>query len=223
MFPLRDNVPSRRVPIVNLSLIVINLLIFVHEVRLLQSGLLEAFIFEHGLVPGRFLSSPAVYWPTIFSSMFLHGSWMHVIGNMWFLFIFGDNVEDSMGPLRYLVYYVLMGLGAAAVQMAANPASTLPMVGASGAIAGILGSYIVLHPHARVETLFVIVIFLRVIELPAYFFLGYWFLIQAINGLGTISTMAERGEMGGVAWWAHAGGFLTGFLSIWFFRTRRYR
>lgn len=189
----------------------------------MKMGALDPFILQHGLVPSRFLSDPMGQLPTVFYSMFLHGSWMHVLGNMWFLYIFGDNVEDSVGHVPYLFYYLLMGIGAAAAQIAANPDGKLPMVGASGAIAGILGSYIVLHPHARVQTLFPIFIFIRIIEVPAYFFLGLWFLVQAVNGLGSVSALASRGEMGGIAWWAHAGGFLAGFVSIWFFRrTRRY-
>jgi membrane associated rhomboid family serine protease len=221
VFPLRDNVPSRRFPFVNLALIAINVAVFLKEVQLEHVGLLETFIMNHGLIPVRFLAEPLTALPSVLWSMFLHGSWGHLLGNMWFLLIFGDNVEDSMGHFRYLIYYLLMGLGAAMVQVFANTASALPMVGASGAIAGILGSYFVLYPRARVETLFIFIIFIRVIELPAFFFLGYWFLIQAVNGVGALSQTALRGEMGGVAWWAHSGGFLTGFLLIWFFRRRR--
>jgi membrane associated rhomboid family serine protease len=223
VFPLRDNVASRRVPFVNLALIAINLYVFFHELKLEHVGALESFIMSHGLVPSHFLDDPMAQWPTVFYSMFLHGGWAHVLGNMWFLFIFGDNVEDNVGHVVYVFYYLLMGIGAAAAQVAANPAGQLPMVGASGAIAGILGSYIVLYPHARVETLVPIFFFIRIIELPAFFFLGLWFVVQAVNGLGTVSMLAERGEMGGVAWWAHAGGFLAGFISIWFFRRRRGR
>ena len=223
MFPLRDSVPSRRFPFVNLTLIVINIFIFIQELRLHQAGALEGFIMAHGLVPSRFLVDPTTQWVTVFSSMFMHGGWAHVLGNMWFLYVFGDNVEDSVGHLRYLIYYLLMGIGAAAFQVAANPSGQLPMVGASGAIAGVLGSYIVLHPGARVDTLVPIFIFIRVIQLPAYFFLGLWFVVQMVNGLGSVSLLAERGEMGGVAWWAHAGGFITGFFAIWVFRRRHHR
>jgi len=151
----------------------------------------------------------------------MHGSWGHVIGNMWFLYIFGDNVEDRVGHFRYFFYYLLMGVGAALAQLYANPASHLPMVGASGAIAGILGSYFILFPKARIETIFVFIIFIQVIEIPAFFYLGYWFLIQALNGVGSLAVGIKRGDMGGVAWWAHAGGFLSGFLAIHFFKKKK--
>lgn len=220
MFPLRDSVSSRRTPYVNYALIVINLLVFFKEHQLYTRGLLEPFIFSYGLVPVYFFSSPVQHLPDIFSSMFLHGSWGHVLGNMWFLYIFGDNVEDNMGHTRYFFYYLLMGVGAAAAQLWANPASEIPMVGASGAIAGILGSYFVLYPHARVLTAVPIFYFIRLVDIPAFFFLGIWFLIQALNGVGSLTTVT-RGDVGGVAWWAHAGGFVAGFLFIWFFRRRR--
>lgn len=221
MFPLRDSVRTRTIPFVNLTFIGLNLFIFFKELTLANAGFLEPFILQYGLVPSRFLGDPFMQWTTVFSSMFLHGGWMHVLGNMWFLLIFGDNVEDNIGHVQYFFYYLLMGIGAAAAQIAANPAGQLPMVGASGAIAGILGSYIVLHPHGRILTAVPIFMFIRLIEIPAFFFLGIWFLMQAVNGIGSVSQLAERGEMGGVAWWAHAGGFVAGFVSIWFFKRRR--
>jgi membrane associated rhomboid family serine protease len=221
MFPLRDNVRSGRFPLVNWIFIAANLMVFLYEVQLERVGQLEPFIQTFGLVPERFLLDPTARLPEIFSSMFLHGSWGHVISNMWFLLIFGDNVEDAMGHARYFFFYLLMGFGAAAAQLAANPASQLPMVGASGAVAGILGAYFFLHPHARVLTLVVFVMFVRLVEIPAFFFLGIWFLTQTIAGVGTLSQQAVRGDMGGVAWWAHAGGFAAGFLFIHLFRRRR--
>jgi membrane associated rhomboid family serine protease len=221
MFPLRDNVPSRRFPVVNCFIIAANILAFLFEVRLDDVGVLQPFLATYGLVPARFFESPTLHFPDIFTSMFLHGSWGHVISNMWFLVIFGDNVEDRVGHLRYLFFYLLMGIGAAGAQLAASPASQLPMIGASGAIAGILGAYLVLYPAARVLTLIVIVFFVRFVEIPAFFFLGLWFLTQTVAGIGSLSAQALRGDMGGVAWWAHAGGFAAGFLGIFIFRLRR--
>lgn len=218
MFPLRDNVPRRRFPFVNYLLVLINVLVFLFEVRVDQTGRLTAFIMKYGLVPARFFASPAHHFRDIFTAMFLHGSWGHVIGNMWFLLIFGDNVEDAVGHLRYLFYYLLMGFGAAAAQLAASPASRLPMIGASGAIAGVLGGFFFLYPRAKVLTLVVFIFFIRFIEIPAFFFLGLWFLMQTVSGLGALSAQAIRGDVGGVAWWAHAGGFLAGLLGIQLFR-----
>ncbi len=221
MFPLRDNVPSKTFPFVNYLIIIVNVVVFFHEWGLAEKNLLEPFILHHGLVPFQFFRSPIEHIPNIFSSMFLHGSWGHLIGNMWFLFIFGDNVEDKLGHFKYVFYYLLMGTGAAAAQLTANTASHLPMVGASGAIAGILGSYFVLFPGARIETFFVFIVFVRIIEVPAFFYLGFWFLTQAVNSVGMLGAGTMRGEMGGVAWWAHAGGFVSGFVAVHFFRKRR--
>ncbi len=197
------------------------MLVFFKEVQLANAGLIEPFMAAHSLIPARFVADPVAHLGNVLTSMFMHGSWGHVIGNMWFLYIFGDNVEDNLGHVRYLIYYLLMGLGAATAQIAFNPHSTVPMVGASGAIAGILGSYIVLYPTARILTFFILIIFVRFIEVPAFLFLGFWFLMQAANGLGSISAVAARGEMGGIAWWAHAGGFAAGFIFIPFFKRRR--
>ena len=220
MFPLRDNIPSRRWPVVNTAFIALNIAVFVYEVTLGRAGALEPFLFEFGLVPARFFADPPGQAVDILTSMFLHGSWGHVLSNVWFLYVFGDNVEDNLGHARYFFYYLLMGLGAAAAQLAANPDSALPMVGASGAIAGVLGGYFVLFPRAQVLSLFVIVFFIRIVEIPAFFFLGFWFLVQALNSVGTLSAAPAGAEMGGVAWWAHAGGFAAGFLGIHVFRRR---
>ncbi len=220
MFPLRDSVPSRRFPFVNYFLILSNLFIFVKEVQFAQAGTLDALMKSYSLIPAHFINDPVVHLREVFTAMFLHGSWGHVIGNMWFLYIFGDNVEDNLGHGRYLFYYLLMGVGAAIGQIAAAPHSTLPMIGASGAIAGVLGGYIVLYPRARVLTFFIFVIFVRFIEVPAYLFLGLWFVMQALNGVGSLTVQAAHGEMGGVAWWAHAGGFLAGFVFIPFFKRK---
>jgi membrane associated rhomboid family serine protease len=223
LFPLRDSVPSRRFPFINLGLIALNLFVFFKEVHLSYIGNFDAFLMTYGLVPARFFADPFTGFPSIFTAMFLHGGWGHVLGNMWFLYIFGDNVEDVIGHFRYLIYYLLMGVGAAMAQLYANPLSQLPMVGASGAIAGILGSYFVLNPGAKVLTAVWIFFFIRLVEIPAFFFLGLWFFMQMVNGLGSLSTIAVRGDKGGVAWWAHAGGFVSGFVLIWFFRRSRSR
>jgi membrane associated rhomboid family serine protease len=150
-------------------------------------------------------------WVTPLSSMFLHGGWFHLIGNMWFLWVFGNNVEDSMGHARYLFFYVVCGLAAAAAQTLVNPASAIPMVGASGAISGVMGAYVVLYPKVRVHMLVILGIFITRIVVPAYLMLGYWFLLQLVGG-------GLSGEEGGVAFWAHAGGFVAGAVLIAFFR-----
>lgn len=220
MFPIRDSVKSRTFPFFTYALIAINIAVFIHELTLAQQNRLEAFIMEFGLVPATFFSDPISQFYRILTSMFVHGGWAHLIGNMWYLHVFGDNVEDNLGHFRYVLYYILVGTGAAVAQLFSNPNSTLPMVGASGAIAGILGSYFVLHPMGRVLTFFWVFIFVRFIEVPAFFYLGIWFVMQALSGVGSLYETALRGEVGGVAWWAHAGGFAAGFVLIFFFRKR---
>jgi membrane associated rhomboid family serine protease len=222
MFPLRDSVPSRRFPFVNYAFIIVNVVVFLQEVAASASGGLGRLIAQWGLVPSVFFHDPATHAVTVFTAMFLHGGWMHLIGNMWFLFVFGDNVEDNVGHVRYFFYYLLCGAGAAACQLWANPLSRLPMVGASGAIAGVLGGYFVLHPRARITSAVWFFFFLRIVELPAFVYLGLWFAIQAINGWGSFN-VATRGDVGGVAWWAHLGGFAAGFILILIFRTGRKR
>lgn len=221
MFPIRDSVPTRRFPFVNYAIILLNAFVFYKELQLQDAHQLETFLNHYGLVPLRFFQDPIAGLPNIFTSMFLHGGWGHLLGNMWFLHVFGDNVEDNLGHVRYIFYYLLMGFGAATAQMAAAPQSMMPMIGASGAIAGVLGGYFLLHPRAKVLTFIFIFIFARLVEIPAFFFLGYWFLIQAVNGVGALSQYAVRGDVGGVAWWAHAGGFAAGFIGILIFRKRR--
>jgi membrane associated rhomboid family serine protease len=202
-------------------LIIANIAVFMKEVGLAGAGLLEPVIAQFGLVPKVFLAAPAEHLQNIFTHMFMHGSWGHVLSNMWFLYIFGDNVEDKLGHFRYLVFYILMGIGAATAQVYMNQTSLLPMVGASGAIAGVLGAYFILFPRAHVLTFFVFIIFVKLIEVPAFFYLGFWFLIQTVNGFGSLTDSAVRGNMGGVAWWAHAGGFASGILLVNFFRRSR--
>jgi membrane associated rhomboid family serine protease len=223
MFPLRDTIPSMRFPAVTIGLIVVNACVFLFELGVSTRGL-DAVFYQWGIVPCTFTStcqariltpggfrSVALHpnYLTLLSSMFLHGGWMHIIGNMWSLWIFGDNVEDRMGRVGFLCFYLLSGLAAGALHIAFNPLSRVPTVGASGAIAGVMGAYLLLFPYARVLTLVPIFIFLQTIELPAVFFLGFWFLTNLLSGIGSLA--AHTGA-GGVAWWAHIGGFLLGVL-----------
>jgi membrane associated rhomboid family serine protease len=229
MLPLRDDQPRYSTPWVNYFLIGLNLVIFFFEATL-DGRSLELLIRQFGVVPSHlalFLSSspkyplPAVLLP-FFTSMFLHGSWMHVLGNMWFLYIFGDNVEDYLGHFKYLVFYLLTGVLAMGVHVVLNLYSTAPAVGASGAIAGVLGGYFVLYPRARVLTWFFELLVL-VIWVPAWIILIYWFFLNFISGTETILAV-HRQNMGGVAFWVHVGGFISGALMVKLFpeRARRY-
>jgi membrane associated rhomboid family serine protease len=214
MIPLRDTIPSRTAPVVTVALIAVNVLVFLHEQAL--GPYLERFVFAYGLVPRRF-----VYWPgdpldparflPLITSMFWHGGWLHLLGNMLYLWIFGDNVEDKLGHFRYLLFYLAAGVAAALAQVALNPASPLPTVGASGAIAGVLGAYLVSFPRARVVTFIPIFIFPWIVQIPAVFYLAFWFLMQVASGLAELGT---RSAGGGVAWWAHIGGFLAGIVLV---------
>ena len=202
MIPLRDVIPSRTTPVVTTSLIALNAVIFLYQWSLgPEAG--TQFIFDWGLVPAYFS------WVTLFSSMFLHGGFLHAGGNMLYLWIFGDNVEDRLGHGRFIGFYLLCGVAAALAQMFVSPESRVPMVGASGAIAGVMGAYFVMYPHSRIVTL-IPFIFLQVVEVPAVFFLGIWFLMQFLNGVGSIAQV-EAGT-GGVAFWAHVAGFVAGVL-----------
>jgi membrane associated rhomboid family serine protease len=225
MLPLRDDQARYSTPWVTWFLIGLNLLIFLFEATLDRRGL-NALTRQFGVVPSHvaaFLSgSPRYPLPVVvlpfFTSMFLHASWMHVIGNCWFLFIFGDNVEDFLGHFKYLVFYLLTGLIAMATQVAINLNSNVPAIGASGAIAGTLGAYFVLYPGARVLTWF----FVFVLWVPAWIILGYWFLLQFLSGTATILAVQSQ-NMGGVAFWAHVGGFVSGALLVKMFGERRLR
>jgi len=198
-----------------LALIGINVLIFLYEIQL--GPLLDRFLLVYGFVPARYLyigetepwNLPARFLP-MFTSMFLHGGWLHLIGNMWTLWIFGDNVEDRLGKGRFLLYYLVCGLAAAYVHYLTGPGSGIPVVGASGAIAGIMGGYFVLFPRARILTLLPIFIFIQIVTLPAVVFLAFWFFAQLFNGM--VATAASFG--GGVAWWAHVGGFIAGAMMM---------
>lgn len=216
MIPLRDTVRSRRFPIVNWAIILANTVAFYYELRIGPSAL-NGFINTWGLVPTRFWAEPQNAWVTVFSSMFLHGGWFHILSNMWVLFIFGDNVEDRMGGGRYLVFYLLSGVAAALTQAFFLPDSSSPMVGASGAIAGVLGAYMLLFPRARILSLVPILFIFTLIEIPAVIFLLFWFASQLFSGF--LSLGGASGS--GVAWWAHIGGFVFGLLGVFLFARRR--
>jgi rhomboid family protein len=215
MFPLYDTTRTRVFPLVNLGLIVLNALVFFFEIQKTPPAL-ESFIFAWGLIPAHLLADPGGKWETIFSSMFLHGGWFHILSNMWVLFIFGDNVEAALGKFRYLLFYLLSGVAAALLQAYLLPTSAVPMIGASGAIAGVLGAYLILFPRSRVASLVPILFILTVVEVPAVLFLVFWFITQLYSGL----FMMQGGSASGIAWWAHIGGFSFGMLMVSFFRGR---
>ncbi|MGE5243363.1 MAG: rhomboid family intramembrane serine protease [Betaproteobacteria bacterium] len=211
MIPLRDVIPSRTTPYITITIIALNAVAFLFELSL-PPDVLPAFLRVYGVVPADF------HVATLVTSMFLHGGWMHIIGNMWYLWIFGDNVEDRLGHGRFIVFYLLCGTAAALGQIVIDPTSTLPTIGASGAIAGVMGAYFVLYPHSRVLTLIPLIIFWEIIELPALVLLGFWFLLQLFEA-GTIAVTASTGAAGGgVAFAAHVAGFLTGLVGVFVFR-----
>jgi len=217
MIPLRDNIPSLKRPIINYSIITLNVLAFLLELSLGPG--LEGFIHTFGFVPGRFLTylwhgAFAAMWLPMFTSMFLHGGWLHLLSNMWTLHIFGDNVEDTLGHGSFVMFYLACGVVACLTQFLFAPTSPIPMVGASGAIAGVMGAYFSLFPWARVLCLVPFFVFFMV-ELPAYIFLGLWFLLQFYQGSFSI---LGPGFKGGVAFWAHVGGFLAGMLLLRVFK-----
>ena len=240
MIPYRDENSVERTPIVTLGIIAVNLLVWVLVQGAGSTSLhpdgsvsgLAASVCNLGLIPGELMlrvqpgsgfemggglwcaMDPGRQWSHVLTSMFLHGSWMHIIFNMWFLWLFGNNVEDSMGRLRFVAFYLLSGVGAAALQVAAGPGSPVPMVGASGAISGVMGAYVVLYPRVKVYTLVPIGFFLTSIALPAWVMLGYWILLQVLGGLG--------GGEGGVAFFAHIGGFIVGAATIRLFARADY-
>jgi len=220
MIPLYDTVRTHKFPFVNLLLIVINVLAFLYELQLGPAAL-EGFIFTWGSIPADLIGDPANAWVNIFTSMFLHGGWFHLISNMWFLHIFGDNVEGRMGGMRYLVFYLLSGVAAVLLQTYLQPASSVPMIGASGAIAGVLGAYLISFPRSRIASLVPIIFIFTIIEIPAAIFLLLWFVTQLYSGLFAMQGAAASG----IAWWAHIGGFIFGVLMVFFFakRTTTYR
>jgi rhomboid family protein len=232
MFPYRDDNPTLATPVVTFALILFNLAAWVLLQGMGAEPYLSKSVCELGLIPGELLGRiPPGYaipmsesttcvmdadqeWFSPLTSMFLHGGWFHLIGNMWFLWLFGNNVEDSQGHGRFAAFYLLSGLAAAAAQTLVNPSSPIPMVGASGAISGVMGAYVVLYPRVRIHMLVVLGFFITRIVVPAFLMLGYWFLLQLLGGLPALG--AEEG--GGVAFWAHAGGFIAGAALILVFK-----
>jgi membrane associated rhomboid family serine protease len=223
MFPIRDDNPTELPPIVTVGIIVVTFAVWIlAQGAGLSLEAMEASVCNLGAIPAEMTGGDASWgegpcspggltYGALFTSMFLHGGWGHILGNMWFLWIFGNNIEDSMGHLRFLVFYILCGLAAAGAHVYADPTSTLPMVGASGAISAIMGAYLLLYPRAKVRTVIFIIIFFTVLEVPAFLYLGYWFLLQLLGVVGP-------SVGGGVAFWAHIGGFVAGLVLILFFR-----
>ncbi len=238
MIPLKDDIPSRSLPLVTVGLIVLNVLVFLYKLSLgidargPGAGAAEALVAEFGLIPCRLTQSCTVAlgrladdFPspiaTIFTSMFLHGGVLHAGGNMLYLWIFGDNVEDTLGHARFLLFYLVSGVVAALSQTLASPASSVPMIGASGAVSGVLGAYLLLFPHASIYT---VVTFGFFVKVPALIVLGFWIVLQLLNGYLAVSAHSlGRGESGGVAWFAHIGGFLAGMLLLFLLRPRQSR
>jgi membrane associated rhomboid family serine protease len=234
VFPYRDENETVRSPVITLAFIAINAIVWFVVQGAGSTEQLLASVCNLGLIPGELTGGarPGAATPLgeglacvvdpgrapehIFTSMFLHGGWMHLLGNMWFLWLFGNNVEDSMGRGRFIAFYLLSGIGAAAAQILADPDSIVPMVGASGAISGVMGAYVVLYPRARVFTLVPLGFFITSFALPAWVMLGYWMLLQVVGGLGAPT------EGGGVAFWAHVGGFVAGVVLIKLFARRDY-
>lgn len=217
MFPLYDTVRSRRFPFINWMLILLNGLVFYYEITLGEAGL-NRFILDWGLIPAQLTSNYTESWLTVFTSMFLHGGWLHILGNMWTLFIFGDNIEDRMGHGNYLVFYLLSGAAAAVLQSVLLATSQTPMIGASGAIAGVLGAYLILYPRARIASIVPIFFIFTLVEIPALIYLGIWFVLQLFSGWAALQGAATSG----IAWWAHIGGFVFGVFAVHLFAKRRY-
>ncbi|MDW8325200.1 MAG: rhomboid family intramembrane serine protease [Anaerolineales bacterium] len=215
MLPLKDTVRARSFPLVNWLIIAANIVVFLFETSL-TTRQLDRLILAYGVVPARLWNGGPAEWLTIFTGMFLHGGWLHIFSNLWALYIFGDNVEDRMGSGRYLVFYLLSGVAAALAQAWIDPESRIPMIGASGAIAGVLGAYLVLFPNARVITLVPLFFLPWFVEVPALLYLGFWVFSQFFSGVLSVSTVS----MGGVAYWAHIGGFVCGLLLVGLFARR---
>ena len=221
MLPLSDNNPRRSIPVINFALIIANILMFFWEVSLGPS--LERALFGVAFIPARFWVAPfaAFNIMTMFVSMFLHGGWLHLAGNMLYLWIFGDNIEDRLGHVRYLIFYLASGIAATLAHALASPASRLPSVGASGAIAGVLGAYLLLFPKQPVTTVIPIFMFITVRQIPAVFLLGIWFILQLFTGAAVVG--ANASDVGGVAYFAHVGGFVAGMVLIVLMGGRRPR
>lgn len=213
MIPLRALLYRRNFPAVTLLIIVVNVLCFLYEMALPVYAR-DVFLQHYGLVPDRF--APL----TFLTSMFLHGGWLHIIGNMWFLWVFGSHIEDAMGGAKFLAFYIIGGIASAMVQFFVLLGSPVPTIGASGAIAAVMGAFLIMYPRVRVVTLVFIIIFVTSVEIPAAFMLLYWFIIQFVSGLGALSNVSQAQ---GIAWFAHVGGFLSGVLLIRLFEDRRAR
>lgn len=227
MFPIKDNIPSRLYPIITVILILTNIFVFLFEISLGEN--LNFFIRQFGIIPVKYftINSFAAFesffyrYLPLLTSMFLHGGWLHLFGNMYFLWIFGDNVEDKMGHFRFLIFYILCGIIAGLTHIYTNPHSTLPTIGASGAIAGVLGAYFVLYPGAQILTLIPFGFFLHMTVLPAFVFLGFWFVAQFLNLFLSFALVDK--EIGGVAWMAHIGGFVSGAILVFLFKKHKAR
>ena len=218
MIPIKDTIRSKTFPVVTWLLVIANMLVFLFEISLSPSGL-NSFFDQFALIPARLeLASPTTWYPLL-THMFLHGGWVHILGNMWFLILFGDNVEDRMGPERFLLFYLLGGMAAGMAQVLLSRDSSVPSLGASGAIAAVLGAYILFFPAAKVITLIPIFLFPWFVDIPAYIYLGIWFIIQLFSGFLSSNTTSA----GGVAWWAHIGGFIFGLLFARLFSSFRSR
>jgi len=220
VLPLRDFIPTRRFPVLTVGIIVVNIIVFAYELLAEAGGTLERTFYTMGVVPFNVTHNfgPAVAL-SFLTAMFLHGGPMHIASNMLYLWVFGNNVEDNMGRGRFLVFYLVTGIIASFAQVFADPNSRLPTIGASGAIAGVLGAYIVLFPHARIQTLLFLGYFARLTQLPALLVLGFWFVLQLFNGLMALGVA----QLGGVAWFAHIGGFVAGLLLVRLFMLGRRR
>ncbi len=232
MFPLRDDNPTLATPVVTIAIVLANVLVWVLVQGIGSEPWLSRSVCELGFIPGELsgrapdglhvplgpttacvIHYASATWVTPLTSMFLHGGWFHVLGNMWFLWVFGNNVEDSMGRVRFVAFYLLCGLAAAAAQAGADPSSAIPMVGASGAIGGVMGAYATLYPRANVNMLVVLGFYVTRADVPAYLVLGYWFLLQVLGGIPALGASG-----GGVAFWAHTGGFAAGVVFSFLFR-----
>lgn len=223
MIPLKDDIPTRRFPIVTVSIITMNVLFFLYQLSWGAEG--ETLIYIFGsrplLLTKTFFSQPIAFHPiyvTLITSMFMHAGFFHIMGNMLYLWIFGNNIEDSMGRFRFLIFYLLSGITAALAHIFISPSSDIPMVGASGAVSGVLGAYLILYPYAKVKTLITFGFFWQIVQVPALIVLGFWIILQMLNGFVTFSGRFE----GGVAWFAHIGGFFFGLLTIKLFARYRY-
>ncbi len=225
MFPIRDSIPTRHFPVVNVSLITLNVAAFLFQVSLSDTELM-ALVEQFGVIPARF-AGPGGIWSfavqvgafSLFASMFLHGGWLHLIGNIWTLYIFGDNVEDRMGKIQYLAFYLACGLLASLAHILSDPGSLIPTIGASGAISGVMGAYLVMFPRSKISMLLPIFYIPFFFRIPAVVFLAYWFILQLLDGT---ASLVAGDAVDNVAFWAHIGGFVAGAILGWLLRDRRY-